>query len=60
MIRHSFSISLHPAEQNAPQQKHNYGKESDDAEVDIKRKSVNIEQSPADAVHCVGQRVEFD
>jgi hypothetical protein len=26
LIRYNFSISLHPAEQNAPQQKHNDGK----------------------------------
>ena len=55
-----FSISLHSAEQNASQQKHNYGKESDDAKIDIKRKRAHVEQSAADAVHCVGQRIEFD
>ena len=60
MIRHSLSISLHPAEQHTPQQKHNYGKESDDAKVDIKRESVQIEQGAADAVHCVGQWIELD
>lgn len=53
-------MSLHPAEQNASQQKHDDGKEGDDAEIDIKRKSADIEQSTADAIHRVGQRVELD
>ena len=60
MIRHNFSILLHPAEQHTSQQKHNYGKDSDDAKVNIKRESVHIEQGAADAINCVSQRIELD
>ena len=50
---------LHPAEENAAQQEHSYGKEGNDPKIKIKGKDIHVEQRASNAVHSIGKRVEL-